>query len=82
MELCCTSSINAIAIVLLFNSAYSCSNIFIRTQELDECDDYVTLIIILTYERVPDNHFRSICNTLSVYFLASDPFQKIGVFVV
>ena len=30
-----------------------------RFVENDECDDYVTLIIILTYERVPDNHFRS-----------------------
>ena len=59
MELCCTSSINAITIVLLFNSACSYSKIFIRTQELDECDDYVMLIIILTYERVPDNQLRS-----------------------
>ena len=79
MELCCTSSINAITIVLLFNSAYSCSKIFIRTQEHDECDDYVTLIIILTYDRVPDNHFRSTSKQgLNVYLL--DPL--IGIFVV
>ena len=70
MELYCTSSINAITIVLLFNSAYSCSKIFIRTQEHDECDDYVTLIIILTYERVLDNHFRSTSKQgLNVYLL-------------
>ena len=79
MELCCTSSINAITIVLLFNSAYSYSKIFIRTQEHDECDDYVTLIIILTYERVPDNHFCSTSKQgLNVYLL--DPL--IGIFVV
>ena len=47
--------------VFLFNSTYSASKISIRTQEHDECDDYVTLIIILTYERVPDKHFRSTC---------------------
>ena len=79
MELCCTSSINAITIVLLFNSTHSCSKIFIRTQEHDECDEYVTLIIILTYERVTDNHFRSTSKQgLNVYLL--DPL--IGIFVV
>ena len=79
MELCCTSSINAITIVLLFNLAYSCSKIFIRTQEHDEYDDYVTLIIILTYERVPDNHLRSTSKEgLNVYLLDS----LIEIFVV
>ena len=39
--------------------AYSYSKMFIHTQEHDECDDQVTLITILTYERVPDKHFRS-----------------------
>ena len=79
MELCCTSSINAITIALLFNSACSCSKIFICTQEHDECDDYVTLIIILTYERVPDNHSRSTSKQgLNVYLV--DPL--IGIFVV
>jgi len=52
-----------IQVLLFFYSTqiYFFSKIFIRTQEHDECDDYVTLITILTYERVTDNHFRSTC---------------------
>ena len=65
--------------VFLFNSTYSYSKISIRTQEHDECDDYVTLIIILTYERVPDNHFYSTSKQgLNVYLLDS----LIKIFVV
>ena len=50
-----------------------------QEEEHDECDDYVTLIIIFTYERVPDNYFRSTSKQgLNVYLLDS----LIRIFVV
>ena len=42
---------------------------FIHTQEHDECDDYVTLITILTYERVPDYHLRSTLDWVDISWI-------------